>query len=336
MDLKKTYIIAEAGINHNGNINIAKKLITEAKLSGANAIKFQTFLPDAVATKALGMASYQKRNLKKKIKMVDMIKDYALSFKSQKKLFKFAKKKKIDFISSAFDLKSLDFLINDLKLKILKIPSGEITNYPYLKRLSKINKKIILSTGMSNMNEIKQALKVLLSGKLKRKNISILHCNTDYPTPIKDVNLNAMLSMKRDLKLNIGYSDHTIGTEVSIAAVCLGAKIIEKHITLNKLDKGPDHKSSLSINELKSLISAIRNIEKSFGSDIKKVSPSEKRNIKFARKVLVAKKFIKKGEKFSIRNITTKRAGKGLSPMNWNKFISKKSTKNFRKDEKIK
>ena len=336
MDLKKTYIIAEAGINHNGNFNTAKKLITEAKLSGANAIKFQTFLPDAVATKALGMASYQKRNLKKKIKMVDMIKNYALSLKYQKKFYKFEKKKKIDFISSAFDLESLDFLINDLKLKILKIPSGEITNYPYLKRLSKINKKIILSTGMSNMNEIKQALKVLLSGKLKRKNISILHCNTDYPTPMKDVNLNAILSMKRDLKLNIGYSDHTIGTEVSIAAVCLGAKIIEKHITLNKLDKGPDHKSSLSINELKSLISAIRNIEKSFGSDIKKVSPSEKKNIKFARKVLVAKKFIKKGEKFSISNITTKRAGKGLSPMNWNKYISKKSTKNFREDEKIK
>ena len=200
------------------------------------------------------------------------------------------KKKKIDFISSAFDLESLDFLINDLKLKILKIPSGEITNYPYLKRLSKINRKIILSTGMSNMSEIKQALKVLLSGKLKRKNISVLHCNTDYPTPMKDVNLNAILSMKKDLKLNIGYSDHTIGTEVSIAAVCLGAKIIEKHITLNKLAKGPDHKSSLSINELKSLISAIRNIEKSFGSNIKKVSPSEKKNIKFARKVLVAKK----------------------------------------------
>ena len=268
--------------------------------------------------------------------MVDMIKNYALSFKSQKKLFKIAKKKKIDFISSAFDLESLDFLINDLKLKILKIPSGEITNYPYLKRLSKINRKIILSTGMSNMSEIKQALKVLLSGKLKRKNISILHCNTDYPTHMKDVNLNALLSMKKDLKLNIGYSDHTIGTEVSIAAVCLGAKIIEKHITLNKLDKGPDHKSSLSINELKSLISAIRNIEKSFGSNIKQVSPSEKKNIKFARKVLVAKKFIKKGEKFSTSNVTTKRAGKGLSPMNWNKYISKKSKKNFRVDEKIK
>ena len=166
-----------------------------------------------------------------------------------------------------------------------------------------------------------------MSGKLKKKNISVLHCNTDYPTPMKDVNLNAILSMKKDLKLNIGYSDHTIGTEVSIAAVCLGAKIIEKHITLNKLAKGPDHKSSLSINELKSLISAIRNIEKSFGSNIKKVSPSEKKNIKFARKVLVAKKFIKKGEKFSTINLTTKRAGKGLSPMNWNKYISKRSKK---------
>ena len=164
-----------------------------------------------------------------------------------------------------------------MKLKIIKIPSGEITNYPYLKRLSKINRKIILSTGMSNMIEIKQALKVLLSGKLKKKNISILHCNTDYPTPMKDVNLNAILSMKKDLKLNIGYSDHTIGTEVSIAAVCLGAKIIEKHITLNKLDKGPDHKSSLSINELKSLISAIRNIEKSFGSILKKYLPPKKK-----------------------------------------------------------
>ena len=336
MDLKKTYIIAEAGINHNGNFNTAKKLITEAKLCGANAIKFQTFLPDAVVTKTLEMASYQKRNLKKKIKMIDMIKNYALSYKSQKRLLKIAKKNKIDFISSAFDLESLDFLINDLKLKILKVPSGEITNYPYLKRLSKINRKIILSTGMSNMNEIKQALKVLLSGKLKKKNISILHCNTEYPTPVKDVNLNAMQSMKKKFKLNIGYSDHTIGTEVSIAAVCLGAKIIEKHITLNKLDKGPDHKSSLSINELKSLILAIRNIEDAFGSDIKKVSPSEKKNIKYARKVLVAKKFIMKGEKFSTSNITTKRAGEGVSPMIWKKYISKVSTKNYRKDEKIK
>ena len=336
MNWQKTYIIAEAGINHNGDFEIAKKLLSAAKSCGADAIKFQAFVPDALVTNKLNLANYQKINLTKKIKMLDMIKKYELSFSKQKKLFNIAKKKRIDFISSAFDLKSLEFLISDLKINILKIPSGEITNFPYLKRISKVNRKVILSTGMSNLEEINDALKVLLSSKLKKKNLSILHCNTAYPTPIIDVNLKALKTIKKKFNLTTGYSDHTLGIEVSLAAVCLGAKIIEKHFTLNKHQQGPDHKASLDLKEFRSLVSSIRKIEASFGSNIKKITSSEKKNIKFVRKIIVAKKDIKKGELFSSENLTTKRAGYGLSPMIWNKIISKKSKHNFKKDEKIK
>ena len=336
MELKNTYIIAEGGINHNGNFNNAKKLISVAKLCGANAIKFQTFIPKEVVTANLNLASYQKKNLKRNIRMIDMIKKYEFSFSQQRKLFKIAKRKKIDFISSAFDLKSLEFLINDLKLGILKIPSGEITNFPYLKRISKFNKKVILSTGMSNIKEIEAALKVLLSGSLKKKNIYILHCNTAYPTPIEDVNLKVLKTFKNKFKLVTGYSDHTSGFEASLAAVSLGAKIIEKHLTLNKKQHGPDHKASLNSREFKSFVNSVRKVEKLLGTNIKKISPSEKENIKYARKVIVAKKFISKGETFSYDNLTTKRAGNGISPMKWNNLISKKSKYNFEKDEKIK
>ena len=218
MFLKRTYIIAEVGINHNGNFDNAKKLILAAKKCGASAVKFQIYIPEEVVTNELKMATYQKKNLRsKKLKMIDMIKKYELSQSQHKKLFLFAKKNKIDFISSAFDLNSLEFLIRDLNLKIIKIPSGEITNYPYLKRISKTKKKVILSTGMSNIKEIKQEVKVLTSEKLPRKNLYILHCNTAYPTPYEDVNLN-VINQQKDLKLPI-YSDHSLGIEVSVAAV---------------------------------------------------------------------------------------------------------------------
>ena len=226
------------------------------------------------------MATYQKKNLRsKKLKMIDMIKKYELSQSQHKKLFLFAKKNKIDFISSAFDLNSLEFLIIDLNLKIIKVPSGEITNYPYLKRISKTKKKVILSTGMSNIKEIKQAVKVLTSEKLPRKNLYILHCNTAYPTPYEDVNLNVINQLKKDLKLPVGYSDHSLGIEVSVAAVSLGAIIIEKHFTLNKNWEGPDQKSSLDIKEFENLVKSIRNIEDSLGSKIKKITKSEKKNL---------------------------------------------------------
>ncbi len=336
MDLKKTYIIAEAGVNHNGSYSIAKKLLIAAKKSGANAIKFQTFIPENVVTKELNLAAYQRNNKKiKNEKMLDMIKKLFLNFNDQKKLCKLAKKIKIDFISSAFDIESLKFLYKKLNLKIIKIPSGEITNYPYLKEISKNNTKVILSTGLSNLLEIKQAIKILTSGKLQRKNISILHCNTAYPTPLEDVNLKVIKNLRKIFKLPIGFSDHTIGIEVSLAAVSIGAKIIEKHFTLNKKLKGPDHKASLDVNELKSLVIGVRNIEKASGREVKKITKSELHNLPFIRKFIVAKKKIKRGEKFSDQNITTKRSGGGLSAIFWKKIIGKTSKFNFKKDEKI-
>ena len=336
MYLKKTYIIAEAGINHKGNFTIAKKFIRIAKDCGADAVKFQSFVPEEVVTKNLNLADYQKRNLKnKKLKMLDMISRYSLSKKEQIKLFNYAKKINIDFISSAFDLDSLEFLINKLKIKILKIPSGEITNFPYLKKIASTKRKIILSTGMSNLNEVKQALKILRSKGLKREDITVLHCNTAYPTPVSDVNLNVLNKIKKELNVKVGYSDHTSGIEVSIAAVALGAEVIEKHFTLNKTWDGPDQKSSLNIIELKNMILSIRNIEKAMGSFVKKITRSERKNILFARKSIVAKRKILKGEKFSKNNLTVKRPGNGISPMMWMKIINKKSKKKFKRDDQI-
>ncbi len=336
MDLKKTYIIAEAGVNHNGSYSIAKKLIIAAKKSGANAIKFQTFIPENVVTKDIYLASYQRNAKNKKEKMLNMVKKLYLNFNDQKQLYKLAKKIKIDFISSAFDIDSLKFLYYDLNLKVIKIPSGEITNYPYLQEISKKNTKVILSTGLSNLKEVKQAIKILTSGKLQRKNISILHCNTAYPTPLEDVNLKVILNFKKIFRLPIGFSDHTLGIETSLAAVSMGAKIIEKHFTLNKKMKGPDHKASINVDELKSLVTNIRNIEKAIGEEKKKMTKSESINLKFVRKFIVAKEIIKKGEKFSSQNITTKRSGGGLSAIFWNKIIGKTSKFNYKKDEKIK
>ncbi len=332
----QTYIIAEAGINHNGSFMIAKKLIYAAKKCGADAIKFQSFNPDKVVTKKLKLANYQKKNLGSKSKsMLEMIKKLKLTQKDHFKLLKIAKKNKIDFISSAFDLESLDFLIKKLKLKILKIPSGEINNFQYLKRISKTKKKIILSTGMSNINEINQALKILTSNGLNRSNIVILHCNTAYPTPYKDINLYVLNEFKRRFKKRFGLSDHSLGIEVPIAAAALDAKVIEKHFTLNKKFKGPDHKASLEPVEFKQMVKSIRNIDAAKGTRVKKITSSEKQNIFFARKSIVAKIPIKKGQKFSQKNLTVKRPGTGMSPMLWPKIINKKAKRNYRQDEQI-
>ena len=332
----QTYIIAEAGINHNGSFMIAKKLIYAAKKCGADAIKFQSFNPDKVVTKKLKLANYQKKNLGSKSKsMLEMIKKLKLTQKDHFKLLKIAKKNKIDFISSAFDLESLDFLIKKLKLKILKIPSGEINNFQYLKRISKTKKKIILSTGMSNINEINQALKILTSNGLNRSNIVILHCNTAYPTPYKDINLYVLNEFKRRFKKRFGLSDHSLGIEVPIAAAALDAKVIEKHFTLNKKFKGPDHKASLEPVEFKQMVKSIRNIDAAKGTRVKKITSSEKQNIFFSRKSIVAKIPIKKGQKFSQKNLTVKRPGSGMSPMLWPKIINKKAKRNYRQDEQI-
>ena len=329
------FIIAEAGVNHNGSISIAKRLIDIAAKAGADAVKFQTFKTENLVTKKAKKANYQKKNSNKDQSQFHMLKKLELTPLMHKRLLSYSKKKNILFLSSPFDLSSIDFL-NNLKLKIFKIPSGEITNLPYLKKIGGLKKKIILSTGMSNMNEIKNALNILVKSGTKKKNITVLHANTEYPTPIRDVNLRSMLSIGKILNVNFGYSDHTLGFEVSVAAVALGASCIEKHFTLNSNMRGPDHRASLEPKELTKMINAIRNIEIALGSSIKRPSKSEIANIKIVRKSLVASQDIKKGEIFTEQNLTTKRPGTGLSPFKIIKFLGKRSLKNYKKDQQIK
>ena len=333
--LNKVFIIAEAGVNHNGSIKLAKKLIDVACECGADAVKFQTFKAENLATKYAPKANYQKYTTSKIDSQYEMLKKLELNESMHLELIKYCKKKNILFLSSPFDNQSID-LLEKLGLEILKIPSGELTNHFYLKHIGKLNKKIILSTGMANTYEISKALKILISYGTKKKNITILHANTEYPTPMTDVNLKAMVSIGKKFKINYGYSDHTIGTEVSIAAVALGAKCIEKHFTLNSNMKGPDHKASIEPKELKYMIKAIRNIEASLGDALKKPSKSEIRNMSVVRKSIVASKNIKKGEIFSELNLTAKRPGNGLSPFSLNKVLGKKSKRNFKKDQQIK
>ena len=328
------FIIAEAGVNHNGSLKSAKKLIDIASKAGADAIKFQTFKASNLVTKYAQKAKYQKLNSKNKETQFRMLKKLELSEEFHKKLISYCRYKKIIFLSSPFDQESIE-LLKKLGLKIIKIPSGEITNLPYLRQVGKLNKKIILSTGMSNMNEIKTAMKILIKSGTKKKNITVMHANTEYPTPMEDVNLLAMLKIGKDLNVKFGYSDHTLGIEVDIAAVALGAKCLEKHFTLNKNMKGPDHKASLEPNELVEMIKAVRNIEKALGTGIKKPSSSEIKNLKIVRKSIVAKIKIKKGEIIGEHNITAKRPGGGISPMNWDDIIGTIAKKDYSLDEFI-
>ena len=329
---KKVFIIAEAGVNHNGSIRLAKKLIDVAADSGADAIKFQTYEAKNLVTKSAKKANYQKNSTNKKESQFELLKKYELTKKMHIKLINYCKSKNIKFLSSPFDRKSIE-LINDLGLEIFKIPSGEITNLPYLKHVGKINKKIILSTGMSNLDEVKNAIDILISSGSKKKNIIVLHANTAYPTPMEDVNLNAMVTIGKELKINFGYSDHTLGIEVSIAAVAMGAKCIEKHITLDRSMSGPDHKASIEPKQLKDMVRAVRNIELALGSGIKKPSKSEMVNIKSVRKSIIAKTQIKKGNILNEKNITIKRPGGGISPMKWYDILGTKAKKDFKKDD---
>ena len=330
----RAFIIAEAGVNHNGSIEIAKKLVDAAVASGADAVKFQTFKAQSLATRYAKKANYQKKLTGQKESQFEMLKRLELSKEMHLRLISYCNIKKIKFLSSPFDLESIELLKN-LGLNIFKIPSGEITNINYLKFLGKIKKKIILSTGMSNIQEIKKALKVLTDSGTRKKNIIVLHSNTQYPTPIKDVNLRAMLTIGKKFKVSYGYSDHTLGIEVSIAAATLGASCIEKHITLNRRMNGPDHKASLEPDEFKNMVKSIRNIEIALGSSQKKPTNSELQNIKLVRKSLCASRDIKKGEVFTNYNLTSKRPGDGISPLMINKFLGKKSWKNFKKDQQI-
>ena len=332
---KKTYIIAEAGINHNGSLKNAYELIKKSKLIGADAIKFQTFKSENVVTKYATKAKYQKKLTNKNESQLEMIKKYQFNQNQFKKLYDFSKKLKIDFLSSAFDNESL-FFLNSLGLKTFKIPSGEITNLPYLQIVGSFRKKIILSTGMSTLDEIKESLNILISSGTNKKNITILQCHTDYPTKYEDVNLNAIKTIENKLSVNVGFSDHTLGSEIALGAVAYGAKIIEKHFTLNKKLPGPDHSSSLEPDEFEKLIKKIRNLEKGFGSYQKKPSKIELKNKLIVRKSIVAKTSIKKGEKFTLDNITVKRPGYGISPMKWYKVLGTKSKHDYKSDDIIK
>lgn len=331
--MKKVYIIAEIGVNHNGDINLAKKMIDKAVESGVDAVKFQTFKAENLVTYNAKQAEYQIKNLNKQTSQYEMLKKLELTYEEFKELKIYCDDKNIDFLSSPFDLESIDFL-NELNMRYYKIPSGEIENVPYLRKISSVAENIILSTGMSTLEDIEFALKIL-SEKVHKDNITVLHCNTNYPTKMEEVNLLAMNTIKEKFKVKVGYSDHTKGIEVSIAAVALGAKIIEKHVTLDKNMSGPDHKASIDFEELKNMVKSIRNIEISLGTKYKEPTKSELKNIMAARKSIVAKKNILKDEIFTEDNITIKRPYGGISPKNWDDIINKKAERNYNKDEMI-
>lgn len=324
-------IIAEIGVNHNGNLDTAKKLIDVAKEVGADIVKFQTAKLDSLVSKKAGMADYQKQNMGVEKSQKEMLRGLLLSFDDFRYLADYCKQVGIQFLSTPFDIESIKFL--DELQDIWKVPSGEITNYPYLVEIAKTKKKIILSTGMSTLEEVRQAIDVL--SEYGANDITLLHCTTDYPTAVEDVNLNAMLTLKKEFNLPVGYSDHTRGIEVSVAAVGMGATIIEKHFTLDRNMSGPDHKASLEPDELKLLVSSVRNVEKAKGSFEKKPTETELKNRSVARKSIVAARDIKIGEEFSVDNLTTKRPGDGLSPMLWNEVIGKQATKDFSEDDLI-
>lgn len=328
----KTMIIAEAGVNHNGDINLAKQLIQKSAEIKADIIKFQTFTPESLATKFAQKASYQKQRFANESSQIEMLQKLHLSESAYSDLQAECKKCKIEFLSSPFDIRSIDFLAK-IGVSRWKIPSGEITNYPYLKKISELEGQIILSTGMANLGEIEAAIRVL--DPASKRDLIILHCNTEYPTPFDDVNLNAMITLKREFGFPVGYSDHTNGIEVAIAAVAMGAIVIEKHFTLDKTLEGPDHKASIEPHEFGRMVQAIRNIERSLGNGIKKPSPSESKNIPVVRKSIVASRQIEKDEIFTSDNITTKRPGTGISPMRWQEVIGKKAGKTYNQDELI-
>ena len=331
---KKVFIIAEAGVNHNGSMDIAKKLITVASEAGCDAVKFQTFKTEKLVSVHAKKAEYQKKNDRSSGSQLDMLKKLELSYDDHKELIEYCRKYAIEFLSTPFDLESIK-LLNKLGLTTFKIPSGEITNLPYLRALGKLNKEVILSTGMATLKEVKEAYNVLIEFGTKHDNITMLHANTEYPTPYKDVNLRAMQTIAQELNIKIGYSDHTLGIEVSIVAVAMGAKIVEKHFTLDKTMSGPDHKASLEPSELKAMVKAIRNIEFAMGDGQKKPSKSETKNIVIARKSIVAAKEISVGELFNESNLTTKRPGTGVSPMKWDEVIGRKAKREYYPDDLI-
>tara|TARA_Y100000591_G_C21760575_1_gene659879 strand:- start:25 stop:1053 length:1029 start_codon:yes stop_codon:yes gene_type:complete len=330
----RTLIIAEAGVNHNGDVTTGKKLINIAVEANADIIKFQSFNANQLSTSGAEKAQYQKQMAADKQNQLEMLKGYQLSEKDHDELMQHCDQMGIEFLSSAFDIESLNMLISKGQKRI-KIPSGEITNFPLLNEIGKINKQTFMSTGMATHDEVEAALKVLEDAGLNKNNIVIMHCNTEYPTPIADVNLRAMVAMKNDFSVDIGYSDHTNGFEVSICAVTLGAKVIEKHITLDKSSSGPDHAASMEPNEFVRFIEKIREVELALGDGIKRPSKSEQKNINVVRRSIVASKKIYQGELFTQDNITTKRPGTGISPIHWDNIIGQVANHDFDVDDLI-
>ncbi|MBR5824714.1 MAG: N-acetylneuraminate synthase [Paludibacteraceae bacterium] len=332
---KHVLIIAEAGVNHNGSLDLAKQLIDKAVEAGVDIIKFQTFKSEKLVSKAAKQAEYQQRNIGKKDEgQLAMLKKLELSQADHEELIAYCNEKGIRFFSTAFDMDSIDYL-HSLNMGIWKIPSGEITNYPYLRKIAQYQEPVILSTGMCELTDIEAALNVLLQYGVKKEQITILHCNTEYPTPFADVNLKAMLEIGEKFGVQIGYSDHTKGIEVPIAAVALGATVVEKHFTLDKNMEGPDHKASLEPDELKAMVSAIRNIEQALGSGHKTISESERKNIEIARKSIVAACPIKAGELLTEENLTVKRPGNGINPMRWNEVVGTRAVQNYNEEDPI-
>ncbi len=331
----KTIIIAEAGVNHNGKIDLALKLVDIAAKSKANYIKFQTYFTEDLVQKKIGLAKYQKKNVKKISSQYKLLKKFELSVSDHLKIIKRCKQRKIKFLSSPFDFKSVDML-KKLKLNMFKIPSGEITNIPYLRKIGALKKKIIISTGMSSTEEVKKAIKILISSGTKKKNITVLHCSSEYPAKIDNLNLLSIPFIKKKFNINVGYSDHSLGLQASFTAVALGATVIEKHFTTNKKLSGPDQSASLSPKELIELVKGIRNIELTLGNYSKKPYSKELKNLRFIRKFIVAKKKIVKGEKFTELNLIAKRALVGIPVSKWDWVIGKKASRNFVYDENIK
>lgn len=327
------FIIAEAGVNHNGDIDIAKQLAVAAKYAGADAVKFQTFKAEKMVSRFAPKAEYQKRTFEDESQL-KMLKKMELDKSAYEDLIHHCKKEKIKFLSSPFDLESID-LLDALGLEIFKIPSGEINNLPYLRKIGSLKKKLILSTGMSDLKEIGDALNILMTSGTRKGNITVLHCNSEYPTPLEDVNLLAMLTIQKAFHVAVGYSDHTVGIDIPVAAVSLGASVIEKHITLDRNMDGPDHKMSLEREEFKRMVMGIRNIEKALGDGIKRSSVSEGRNRSIVRKSIVAARDIRKGEVLIEENITTKRPATGIDPMEWDQVIGKIAKRDFAEDDFI-
>ncbi|ASG68531.1 N-acetylneuraminate synthase [Francisella halioticida] len=333
--MSNVFIIAEAGVNHNGSTELAKKLINVAADSGADAVKFQTFKAEKLVSRNAEKANYQKENMNDgDDSQFSMLKKLELDIDTHSELINYCKQKNIMFLSTPFDHDSI-YMLDELGLEVFKIPSGEITNLPYLRHIGSLNKKVILSTGMADIGEIEDALDTLLEAGTKKENITVLHANTMYPTPMEDVNLRAMVTIGRAFNVLYGYSDHTLGIEIDIAAVAMGASCIEKHFTLDKSMEGPDHKASLEPGELKEMVRAIRNIELALGSAIKKPSKSETPNIAVVRKSIVAKTEIKKGDILTGNNMTVKRPGYGINPMKWDEVLGSVATKDYEEDDLI-